>query len=113
MSQAETPSSPVDASSFQYIVGVDIGSQTCCFCALKPDKSQALKPMEFPNDTVGFTMVHEKLEHLGVPPNQILIGLEATSPDARKSLSFSGKSGVSALSVASASNPSVCASRVA
>lgn len=79
MSQAETSSSPVDASSFQYIVGVDIGSQTCSFCALKPDKSQALKPMEFPNDTVGFTVVHEKLEHLGVPPNQILIGLEATS----------------------------------
>jgi transposase len=79
MSQAETSSSPVDASSFQYIVGVDIGSQTGSFCALKPDKSQALKPMEFPNDTVGFTVVHEKLEHLGVPPNQILIGLEATS----------------------------------
>jgi transposase len=79
MGQAVTPSSPVDASSFQYVVGVDIGSQTCSFCAIKPDKSQALKPMEFANATAGFTQVHEHLEHLGVPPNQILIGLEATS----------------------------------
>ena len=79
MDQTETPSSPVDASSFQYVVGVDIGSQTCSFCALKPDKSQALKPREFANAPAGFTAVQEQLEQLGVPPNHILIGLEATS----------------------------------
>jgi transposase len=79
MGQAETPSSPVDASSFQYVVGIDIGSQTCSFCALKPDKSQALTPLEFANATAGFTLVQEHLEQLGVASNQILIGLEATS----------------------------------
>jgi hypothetical protein len=60
MGQAEKPSSPVDASSFQYVVGVDIGSQTCSFCVLKPDKSQALKPMKFAHATAGFTQVHER-----------------------------------------------------
>jgi len=79
MGQTERPSSPVDASSFQYVVGVDIGSQTCSCCALKPDKSQALKPLEFANAPAGFTQVQEHLEHLGVPANHLLIGLEATS----------------------------------
>ncbi len=37
MGQTETSSSPVDASSFHYVVGIDIGSQTCSFCTLKPD----------------------------------------------------------------------------
>jgi len=79
MGQTERPSSPVDASSFQDVVGVDIGSQTCSCCALKPDKSQALKPLEFANAPAGFTQVQEHLEHLGVPANHLLIGLEATS----------------------------------
>lgn len=79
MGQTETSSSPVDASSFQYVVGIDIGSQTCSFCTLKPDKSQVIKPTKFPNALSGFTFLHEKLERLGVAPNQVLIGLEATS----------------------------------
>ena len=79
MGQTEISSSPIDASSFQDIVGVDIGSQTCHFCALKPDKSQVIKPMELPNATPGFGLLHEKLEHLGIAPDQIRIGLEATS----------------------------------
>jgi transposase len=79
MDPAERPSSPVDASSFHYVVGVDIGSQTCSCCVLKPDKSQALKSLEFANAPAGFTGVQEHLEQLGVPPQHILIGLEATS----------------------------------
>jgi len=79
MGQTETSSSPVDASSFQYVVGIDIGSQSCSFCTLKPDKSQVIKPTEFANAMPGFTFLHEKLERLGVAPSQVLIGLEATS----------------------------------
>ena len=93
MGQTETSSSPVDASSFPYVVGIDIGSQTCSFCTLKPDKSQVIKPTRFPNAMSGFTFLHEQLERLGVAPNQVLIGLEATSRDARKSLSLPGKPG--------------------
>src|SRR6266516_5408310 len=79
MGQAETPSSPVDASSFQDVVGIDIGSQTCSFCVLKPDKSQALKPLEFANAPAGFSLLQEHLERLEVAPHHVLIGLEATS----------------------------------
>jgi transposase len=79
MGQAETPSSPMDGSSFAYVVGVDIGSQSCSFCVCKPDKSQVIKPIDFANAPAGFTLLLEKVESLGVPPAQILIGLEATS----------------------------------
>ena len=40
MSPSDIPSSPVDTSGFAFVVGIDIGSQTCDFCVLKPDKSQ-------------------------------------------------------------------------
>ena len=108
MGQTETSSSPVDASFFQYVVGIDIGSQSCSFCTLKPDKSQVIKPTRFPNALSGFTFLHEQLERLGVAPNQVLIGLEATSRDARKSLSLPGKPGISDVLAASPSNSSVC-----
>ena len=79
MDQTTSPSSPVDPSTFRYVVGIDIGSQTCSFCTLKPDKSQVIKPTEFTNAPAGFGLLLDKLERLGVPPSQILIGLEATS----------------------------------
>ena len=72
-------SSPVDPSSFTYVVGIDIGSQTCSFCTLKPDKSQVIKATDFANAPAGFALLLDKLERLAVPPDQILIGLEATS----------------------------------
>ena len=78
MGQADA-SSPVDASSFSYVVGVDIGSQTCSMCTLKPDKSQVIKPTSFSNASAGFGLLQEKFAQLGVPPEQILLGREATS----------------------------------
>ena len=59
--------------------GIDIGSQTCSLCGLKADKIQVVKPTEFANDPTGFALLLTKLERLGVPPDQMLIGLEATS----------------------------------
>ncbi len=79
MSSSDMLSSPVDALGFAYVVGIDIGSQTCSFCALKPDKSQVIKPTEFANTRPGFRVLVNKIEQLGVSPQQILIGLEATS----------------------------------
>jgi len=46
---------------------------------LTPDKRQVFKPMEFANDAAGFALLWSKLEQLGVPAEQILIGMEATS----------------------------------
>ncbi len=79
MMQADHVSSSVDASGFRYVVGIDIGSQSCSVCALKPDKSSVLKPSDFANAAGGFALLQEKLEQLAVPPEQVLIGLEATS----------------------------------
>ncbi len=112
MGQADS-SSPVDASSFSYVVGVDIGSQTCSMCALKPNKSQVIKPTEFPNAPAGFGILQEKLAQLGVPPEQILIGLEATSRDAGELVPLFSKPWLSVVPPASSTNPSVCESLAA
>jgi transposase len=63
----------------RYAVGIDVGSQSCSFCVLQPDKSIAIKPTDFANAAGGFALLQEQLASLGVPPGQILIGLEATS----------------------------------
>src|SRR5205809_1910628 len=79
MSPSVLPSSPVDASNFAYVVGIDIGSQSCDFCVCKPDKSQVVKPTKFDNAQSGFLLLESKLAQLEVPPERVLIGLEATS----------------------------------
>ena len=63
----------------RYAAGIDVGSQSCSFCVLQPDKSIAIKPTNFANAAAGFALLQEKLERLGVPTSQILVGLEATS----------------------------------
>src|SRR5713101_9807500 len=78
MTQPSSPS-PLDPSSFRYVVGIDIGSQSCSFCALKPDKSSVIKPTDFANTATGFAVLLENLQQLGASPSQILVGLEATS----------------------------------
>jgi hypothetical protein len=62
-----------------YAVGIDVGSQSCSFCVLKPDKSIALKPTNIANAAPGFAMLLHQLEQFQVPPGQMLVGLEATS----------------------------------
>jgi transposase len=79
MEPSGTASSPIDISSFRYVVGIDIGSELCSFCVLKPDKSQVIKPTEMSNAASGFALLNEQLEQLGVASAQTLIGLEATS----------------------------------
>ena len=79
MECSEPSFSPVDSSSFEYAVGIDIGSEACSFCVLKPDKCQIIKPTEFVNAAPGFSLLTKRLEGLGSSPGQILVGLEATS----------------------------------
>lgn len=80
MSPSDIPSSPVDASSFAYVVGIDIGSQSCDFCVCKPDKSQVVKPTKFDNAQPGFLLLESKLAQLEVPPERVLIGLSGWHP---------------------------------
>jgi len=78
MHSSDPLSSPVDASGFAYVVGIDVGSQTATFCVCKPDKRQVIKPGELANSRAGFEALDRSLRQLGVPPERILIGLEAT-----------------------------------
>jgi hypothetical protein len=91
-----------------YAVGIDVGSQSCSFCVLKPDKSVLIKPGNFANAAPGFAVLLEQLEQFQVSPSQILVGLEATSCDARKSLPMLAHPRLSTLSAPSGTNPPVC-----
>jgi len=78
MSASDSLSSPVEVSDFAYVVGVDIGSQQAVYCVCQPDKSQVVKPTEVANSRAGFEALDQRLRQLAVPPQRILIGLEAT-----------------------------------
>jgi len=78
MSASDSLSSPVEVSGFAYVVGVDIGSQSAVYCVCQPDKSQVVKPTELANSRTGFEALDRRLRQLAVPPQRILIGLEAT-----------------------------------
>lgn len=72
-SQKPAPAAPA------YVVGIDIGMESCLMCALTMQKRQVIKPSQFSNDAQGFVCLFEHLEHLSSSPEQILVGLEATS----------------------------------
>src|SRR5260370_725082 len=77
MSQSSFPM-PAPAP-LAYVVGIDIGMQSCMMCCLTMEKRQVIKPSPFANKAEGFSSLFERLERLGTPPDQILVGLEATS----------------------------------
>ena len=79
MSSSDVLSSPLDASSFASVVGIDVGSQSYVYTVLQLDKRTIVKPTEVAKRDTGFMQVHASLSQLGVPPQRILIGLEATS----------------------------------
>jgi transposase len=65
--------------SIKYVCGIDIGSQSCAGCVIRPDKSVVVKPITFPNAREGWQVWEDKLSQLDALPCQILIGMEATS----------------------------------
>ncbi len=79
MSSSDVLSSPLDASGFASVVGIDVGSQAFVYTVLQPDKRIIVKPTAVANRDTGFMQLHASLSQLGVPPQRILIGLEATS----------------------------------
>ena len=62
-----------------YVVGIDSGMESSMMCCLTMEKRQVIKPSQFSNDAVGFEWLFAHLEQLKSSPQQILIGLEATS----------------------------------
>src|SRR5260221_727 len=73
-------SSPMpDSIVTTHVVGIDIGMESCTMSCLTMDKRQVIKATAFVNAVQGFDWLFERLEGLGVAPQQILVGLEATS----------------------------------
>src|SRR5256885_1036341 len=78
MSLTEEASSK-EETAIKYVCGIDIGSQSCSGCVMRPDKSVVVEPIAFLNAREGWQVWEEKLSQLDASPNQILIGLEAAS----------------------------------
>ena len=72
---------------------------------LTAQKQVVLKPIEMANAAAGFAQLQERIERLGVAPQQVVVGLEATSRDAGESLALSPAARVSPVFVASSTNP--------
>ena len=62
-----------------YVVGIDIGMESCLMCCLTMEKRQVIKPSQCSNDAAGFEWLFMHLDLLKTSSAQILIGLEATS----------------------------------
>lgn len=69
----------LDPLSFSYVVGIDVGSEACCFTVLTPQKQVVIKPCDLANAASGFTQLHTQLSRLETDPARIVVGLEATS----------------------------------
>jgi transposase len=61
------------------VVGIDIGMESCTMCCLTMDKRQVIKVTPFANTLEGFDWLFERLKGLGMAPQEVLVGLEATS----------------------------------
>jgi transposase len=79
MKRTPSVSSPEEEATIRYVCGIDVGSQSCAGCICRPDKSVVLRPMTFANTQQGWQVLEEKLRQWDAVPNQILIGMEATS----------------------------------
>ena len=78
MDPAESRSSTLEVSGYAYVVGIDVGSQSAVYAVYQPDKRLLVKPTELTNDRAGFEALEARLRQLGVAPQQVMIGLEAT-----------------------------------
>jgi transposase len=99
------PSVFLDPSAFAYVVGVDIGSETCCFTVLTPQKQVVIKPSDLANAASGFNRLQEQLAGLGEHPARIVVGMEATSRDGENLFHFLRALRLSPVFVAPPTNP--------
>ena len=62
----------------QYVVGIDVGSETCLVSILRPDKTTVRSPFPIENAAPGFARLAATLAQLDCVPAQVRVGLEAT-----------------------------------
>ena len=75
-----TSSTAVAASTILFVVGIDVGSDTCGVSILRRDKTTVRSPFSIANTVAGFDRLVAELTQLRCPPAQMRIGLEATAP---------------------------------
>ncbi|MDQ5851140.1 MAG: IS110 family transposase [Chloroflexota bacterium] len=78
MAPRNSTASVGDTSTTRYVVGLDVGSETCTVGVLTPDKRVVLKPFDIANAGAGFDRLHQKLAQLAGAPHEIVVGREAT-----------------------------------
>ncbi len=57
----ETSSPIPPRAELAYVVGIDIGMESCMMCCLTMDKRQVIKPSKFSNEADGFEWLFEHL----------------------------------------------------
>jgi transposase len=79
MRTVSSVSSSEEEVTIKYVCGIDVGSQSCSGCICGPEKRVVVKSSDFANIKEGWKVWEEKLAQLDATPNQIIIGMEATS----------------------------------
>ena len=77
MNPTSFPSS--EETVIKYVCGIDIGSQSCSSCMCRPNKQVVVKPITIALTRDGWNVLLERLNQLEAGPEQIVIGMEATS----------------------------------
>ena len=78
MNPTSFPSSE-EETVIKYVCGIDIGSQSCSSCMCRPNKQVVVKPITIALTKDGWNVLLERLSQLEASPEQIVIGMEATS----------------------------------
>ena len=78
MARTRSFTSRISDTPVLYVVGIDVGADTCAVCILRPDKSTVRPPFTISNAAPGFARLAAALAQLGCAPLQIRVGLEAT-----------------------------------
>ena len=78
MAQSLSATTSASGIPLQYVVGIDVGSETCLVSILRPDKSTVRAPFPITNAVPGFARLAAELAQLGCAPALIRVGLDAT-----------------------------------
>ena len=78
MPRPYSPTTTGSGAPVQYVVGIDVGSETCFVSILRPDKTTVRSPFAIANAAPGFARLAAVLAQLDCAPAQIRVGLEAT-----------------------------------
>src|SRR5918912_12579 len=78
MARSYSATTTSSGAPHQYVVGIDVGSETCFVSILRPDKTTVRAPSAIAHAAPGFARLAATLAQLACSPLQICVGLEAT-----------------------------------